>query len=86
MSEESTPGTPRMKLLFVIKVVQTLPVWILANSGSVRYFINAAIYKRLPVQLPIQNPVDVRVIGVNGEALDLNGFAVLPISFETNLI
>ena len=39
MSEESTPRTPRMQLFFVLGAVQTLPVWILAYSGSVRNLI-----------------------------------------------
>ncbi len=48
MSEESTPGTPRMQLFFVLGAVQTLPVWILADSGSVRNLIDETVYKRLP--------------------------------------
>ena len=35
MNEESTPGTPQMQLFFVLVAVQTLPVWILADSDSV---------------------------------------------------
>ena len=84
MSEESTPGTPLIKLFFVIGAVQTLPVWILADSDSIRNLIDKAVYKRLPFQPPIQDPGDVRVIGGNGEALDLKNFAVLPISLEEN--
>ena len=33
MNEESTPGTARMQLFFVLKAVQTLPTWILADSS-----------------------------------------------------
>ena len=36
MGEESTPGSARMQLFFVLGAVQTLPVWILADSRSVR--------------------------------------------------
>ena len=86
MSEESTAGTPRMKLLFVLGAVQTLPVWILAESGSVRNLIDEAVFKRLSFQPPISDPGDLRVIGGNGEALDLKGFTVLPISLGFNLI
>ena len=52
----------------------------------VRNLIDQAVYKRLPFQPRIQDPGDVRVIGGNGEALDLNGIAVLPISLGSNLI
>ena len=33
MSEESTPGTARMHLLFELEAVQTLPTWILTDAG-----------------------------------------------------
>ena len=75
-----------MQLFFVLGAVQTLPVWILADSGSVRNFIDESFYNRLPYKPPIRNPGDVQVIGGNGEALDLNGFAVLPVFLGTNLI
>ena len=86
MSEESTPGTPRMQLFFVLGSVQTLPVWILADSGSVRNLIDEAVYLKLPYQPPIRDPGDVLVIGGNGEALELKGFAVLPVSVGTTLL
>ena len=86
MSEESTPGTPRMQLFFVLGAVQTLPVWVLADSGSVRNLIDESVYNRLPFKPPIRDPGDVQVIGGNGEALNLKGFAVLPVSLGTNLI
>ena len=85
-SEESTPGTPRMQLFFVLGAVQTLPVWILADSGSVRNLIEDSVYRRLPYQPPIRDPGNVRVIGGNGEALDLKVFTVLPVSLGTNLL
>ena len=40
MSEESTPGTPRMQLFFVLGEVQKLPTWIVADSGSVRNLVD----------------------------------------------
>ena len=86
MSEESTPGTPQMQLFFVLGAVQTLPVWILADSGSVRNLIDEAVFNRFPFKPLIKDPGDVRVIGNNGEALDLKGFAVLPVSLGSNLI
>ena len=48
MSQESTPWTPRMQLFFIPGAVQTLPVWILADSGSVRNLIDESVYNRLP--------------------------------------
>ena len=71
MSEESTPGAARMQLFFVLGAVQNLPIWILADSGSVRNLISEAIYRKLPYQPPIRDPGDCRVIGGNGELLDL---------------
>ncbi len=86
MSPESTPGTPRMQLFFILGAVQTLPLWILADSGSVRNLIDEAVYNRLLYKPPIRDPGNVRVIGSNGEALDLKGFAVLPIALGSKLI
>ena len=86
MSEESTPGTPRMQLFFVLGAVQTLPVWILADSGSVRNLIDEGVFNRLPYRPPLRDPGEVRVIGGNGEALDLKGFAVLPVSLGSELL
>ena len=86
MTEESTPGAPRMQLFFVLGAVQTLPVWILADSGSVRNLIDEAVFKKLPFQPPIRDPGEVRVIGGNGEALDLKGFAVLPVTLGTSIL
>ena len=54
MSEKSTPGTARMQLFFVLGAVQTLPTWILADSGSVRNLVEM-VYKKLPYQLPIRD-------------------------------
>ena len=86
MSEESTPGTPRMLLFFVLGTIQTTPVWILADSGSVRNLIDEALFKRLPFQPNIRDPGDVRVISGSGDALELKGFAVLPVSLGTTLV
>ena len=86
MSPEFTPGTPRMQLFFILGAVQTLPVWILADSGSVHNLIDESVYNRLPIKPPIRDSGDVRVIGGNGEALDLKGFAVLPVALGSNLI
>ena len=41
---------------------------------------------RLPYKPPIWDPGDVRVIGYNGEALDLTGFAVLPVALGSSLV
>ena len=86
ISEESIPGNHRMQHFFVLGAVQTLPVWILANSSSVRNLIDESVYRRLPYQPPIRDPCDVPVIGGNGEALDFKGFTVLPVSLGTNLL
>ena len=86
MSEESTPGTPRMQLVFVLGAVQTLPVWIPADSGSVCNFIDESVYRRQLYQPPISDPENVRVIGGNGEALDLKVFTGLLVSLGTNLL
>ena len=84
--EESTPGNPRMQLFFVLGAVQTLPVWILADSGLVRNLIDEFVYRRLPYQPPILYPGDVRVIDGNGEVVNLKRFTVLPASYGTNLL
>ena len=86
MSEESTPGTPQMQLFFVLGVVQTLPVWILADAGSVRNLIDESVFNCLPFKPRIKDPGNVRIIGGNGEALNLKGFAVLPVSLGLNHI
>ena len=86
MSEESTPGTSQMQLLIVLGAVQTLPFWILADSGFVRNLIEESVFNRFSFKPPIKYPGDVRVIRGNGEALDLKGFAVLPVSLGSNLI
>ena len=86
MSAESTPGTSRMRLFFVLGAVQTLPVWVLADSGLVRNLIDESVYNRLPFKPPVKDPGDVGVIGGNGEALDLRGFIVLPISIGNTIL
>ncbi len=40
----------------------------------------------LPYQPPIRDPGDCRVIGGNGEPLDLKGFTVLPVTLGTTLL
>lgn len=45
MSEESIPGTALLQLFFVLGAVQTLPTWILADSGSIQNLIDDAVYK-----------------------------------------
>ena len=67
MIEVSTPGTPRMHLFFVLGAVQTLQMWILADSGSVRNFIDKAVDNRLPYKPPICDLGNVRVIGGKAE-------------------
>ena len=53
MSPESTPGTPRMQMFFILGAVQTLPVWILADSGSGSNLIDESVYNRLSFKRPI---------------------------------
>ena len=86
MSEKSTLGAPRMQLFFIFGSVQTLPVWILADSGSVRTLIDESVFNRLLYKPPIRDPGDVTVIGGYGEALDLKSFAVLPVAFGSTLV
>ncbi len=45
-----------MQLFFVLGAVQTLPVWILADSGSVRNLIDEVVFNKLPFQPPIRDP------------------------------
>ena len=75
-----------MQFFFVLGAVQFLPVWLYADSGSVSNLIDKAVYNRLPFKPPIRDPEDVRVIGGNGEALDLKGFVVLIVSLGSNII
>ena len=75
-----------MQLFFILRAVQTLLVWILADSGSVSNLINESVYNRLQFKPPIRDPGGVWVIGGNGEALDLKGFAVLPVALGSNLL
>ena len=86
MSEKSTPGSARMQLFFVLGAVQTLPTWILADSGSVQNLVDETVYKKLPYQPPIRDLGDCRVIGGNGEPLNLKGFTVLPVTLGTKLL
>ena len=67
MSDESTPGTPRMQLFFVLGAVQTLPTWILADSGSVQNLVDEAVYKKLPINLRFETRegVESLVVMVN---------------------
>ena len=51
----------------------------------VRNLIEEAVYNRLSYTHPIRDLGDVKVIGGNGEALDLKGVAVLPVAFGSNL-
>ena len=81
-----TPNTSRMRLFFVESMVQSTPMWILADSGSSRNLINELAFSRLLFQPPLRPPGDVRVVGGSGEALQIKGFAVLPISFGTTLV
>ena len=74
-----------MQLFFILGAVQTLPVWILVDSGSVSNLIDESVYNRYPFKPPIRDPGDVRVIGGNGESLDLKGFVVLPVALGSNL-
>ena len=69
-----------MQLFIVLGAVQTLPSLILTDSGSVRNLVDKIEYKKLPYQPPIRDPGDCRVIGGNGEPLDLKGFTVLPVT------
>ena len=75
-----------MQLFFVLAAVQTRPVWILADSGSVRNLIDESTFNKLPFQPRLREPGDVKVIAGNGEALDLRGFVVLPVSLGNTLL
>ena len=86
MRKESTSGSARMQLFFVLGAVQTLPILILADSGSVQNLVDETVYKKLPYQPPISDPGDCRVIGGNGEPLDLKGFTILPVNLGTTLL
>ena len=86
MSEESTPKSARMQLFFVLGAVQTLQTWILADSYSVRNLVDETLYKKLPYQPLSRDPGDCRVIGGNGEPLDLKGFTVLSVTNGTILL
>ena len=81
-----TPNTSRMRLFFVESMVQSTPMWLLAESGSSRNLINELAFSRLLFQPPLRPPGDVRVVGGSGEVLQIKGFAVLPISFGTTLV
>ena len=80
------PGHSRMRLFFVESMVQNTPLWMLADSGSSRNLISENVFRRLAFQPPIRPPGDVRVIGGSGEALQLQGFAVLPVAFGSVLL
>ena len=71
-----TPNNSRMRLFFVESMVQSTPMWILADSGSSRNLISEVTFNRLAFQPPLRPHGDVRVIGGSGEALHLRGFAV----------
>ena len=49
-------------------------------------FIDKAVYNRLIYKHYICDTGDVRVIGGNGKALDLKGFAVLPVFLGSTLV
>ena len=51
--KESTPVTPLMQLFFVLGALQTLPVWIRADSGSVGNLIDESVFNSLPFKYPI---------------------------------
>ena len=70
----------------MLGAIQTLPVWIWADAGSVRNLIDEVVYRCLPFQPPLHDPSDVQVIGGNGQLLELKGFAVLPVSLGTTLL
>ena len=75
-----------MQLFFILGMVQTLLMGILADSDSIRYLINEAVYIRLPYKPPIRDPGVVRLIFENSEALYLKCFAVLPVSLNSKLV
>ena len=75
-----------MRLFFVKSMVQNTPLWMLADSDSSRNLISENVFRRLAFQPPIRAPGDERVIGGSGEALQLQGFAVLPVAFGSVLL
>lgn len=64
--EASTPSALRMTLFFILGAVQTLPTWILADSGSVRNLISEAVFNKLTYKPSIRDTGDCHVIGCNG--------------------
>lgn len=75
---EDRDGTHCLKLFFVSASVQTVPVSILADSGSVRNLISETFFSKLLFKPPVQPVGDVQVVCGNGRSLDLRGFVVLP--------
>lgn len=68
----------RFKLFFFVALVQTMSVWILADSCSARNLINETFFLGLPFQPPIRPIGDVQVVGGSKHLPDLRGFAILP--------
>lgn len=83
---EPTQAITRMRLFFVIGVVQALPMWILADSGSARNLISREAFNDFAFQPPLRLVRDVKVVGRSGEFLDLKGFAVIPITIMRTVI
>ena len=86
ISQDSTSGTLQMQLVFILRAVQTLPAgyWQIPAqfaTSSMNLFIIDSLFKP-----SIRDPKDVRVIGGNGEALDLKGFALLPVAFGSSYL
>lgn len=63
-----------------------LSTWILADSGSVRYLIDEAIYKTFPYYFLIRDLGECRVIGNNGEPHNLKLFTVYLFTFGKTLL
>lgn len=62
---ELIPAKTRLRKFYVFNVVQSLPVYILADSGSARNLISLAMFKRLTYKPKLRHTGDVRIIGGN---------------------
>lgn len=73
----------RLRIFYVLGVVQSLSVYILADSGYARNLISKAMFNRLTYKPTLRPTEDIRVIEGNGDYLVIDGFALLPASIGT---
>lgn len=65
-----------LKLFFEMASVQTMSVWIFADSGTARKLISETFYSGLPFQPLLQQIADIQVVEGSKYLLDLHGFAI----------